>query len=67
MVNVKVEQGETHIKLNGFPSDLLYELQLLNLRVLEELAKFSNTGVEELAEEMHVILQKTIKERNDEQ
>lgn len=65
MINAKILEGETHIKLKGFPSDLLYELQLLNLRVLEELEKFSNTTVEELAGEMSQTLMKTIEERSN--
>lgn len=64
MIETKILEGETHIKLKGFPSDILYELQLLNLRVLEELEKFSNTTTEELAGEMSQILMKTIKERS---
>lgn len=64
MIDVKILEGETHIELKGFPSDLLYELQLLNLRVLEELGKFSNTTTEELAGEMSQTLMKAIKERS---
>lgn len=67
MIDVKILEDETRIKLKGFPSNLLYELQLLNLRVLEELEKFSNTTTEELAEEMSQILMKTIRERSGKQ
>lgn len=65
MIEAKVVNDKVNMKLKGAPIDLLVEIQLLNLDVLEAVAKFSNVDVKQLAKEMARILIETIEERGD--